>query len=96
MNEIKECKRGWYEYLEGYFPTHEALQKEIRAKFGLNKRELAMVLFSTKYGYPHYGELRLKSRMNAHNNKPFCVYCLLNVERLIKKEVIFEDFRLVL
>jgi hypothetical protein len=64
-----------------WYLTLSALQKEVKSKYGLDKRELAKIMLSNQ------GEIRVAWRINAYNSKRFVVTCISDVERLIKSGV---------
>lgn len=86
MTEKTEYEQGWYDHNGERYLTLTALQKEVKDTYGLTKRELAKILLSTHYGYPHQGELRIATRINPHNGKRFDITCLVDVEMLIEAE----------
>jgi hypothetical protein len=79
----KEYTQGWYTEKGEDYLTHEALQKEVKRKFGLTKLQLAKIMLSTHYGHENEGEVRVATRRNGYNGKRFVITCLVDVEKLI-------------
>jgi hypothetical protein len=86
---MNEYQQGWYNEQGEHFLTLSALQKEVKAKYGLDKRELAKIMLA------HQGEIRVAWRVNGYNGKRFIITCLVDVKKIIEKERSgnFKDFR---